>query len=84
MFVNGKKYEVEEVQPETTLLEFIRGVGLTGSKLGCGEVPNNISGVGSGTHAHSHTHTCWFFCSFLGVCAMGPCAQAPGDGGDAT
>ena len=38
LFLNGVKHELEDVQPETTLLEFIRSTGLTGSKLGCGEV----------------------------------------------
>ncbi len=38
VFLNGKKFVLEDVQPEVTLLEFIRSTGLTGSKLGCGEV----------------------------------------------
>eukprot|EP01112_Ceratiomyxa_fruticulosa_P007100 TRINITY_DN1832_c0_g1_i2.p1 TRINITY_DN1832_c0_g1~~TRINITY_DN1832_c0_g1_i2.p1 ORF type:complete len:1364 (-),score=294.56 TRINITY_DN1832_c0_g1_i2:173-4264(-) len=38
-FLNGKKVELRDVQPETTLLQYLRqtSVGLTGTKLGCGE-----------------------------------------------
>lgn len=38
-YVNGKKHEVFDVQPEITLLQYLRQstVGLTGTKLGCGE-----------------------------------------------
>ncbi len=38
VFVNGVKYVMTDVQPEVTLLEFLREKGLTGTKLGCGEV----------------------------------------------
>ncbi|CAM9797118.1 unnamed protein product, partial [Phaeothamnion confervicola] len=36
-FLNGKERVVHGVQPETTLLSYLRGAGLTGTKLGCGE-----------------------------------------------
>ena len=36
-FVNGAKHVVRDVQPQTTLLQYLRRVGLTGTKLGCGE-----------------------------------------------
>ena len=39
-FLNGVKTVVTDVQPEVTLLEFLREKGLTGTKLGCGEVGN--------------------------------------------
>src|SRR5258707_681558 len=35
--LNGKPVCVEAVSPNTTLLEFLRGSGLTGSKEGCAE-----------------------------------------------
>ena len=35
--VNGRSVRVENVPPTTTLLEFLRGRGLTGSKRGCDE-----------------------------------------------
>ena len=35
--LNGKPVRVEAVSPNTTLLEFLRGIGLTGSKEGCAE-----------------------------------------------
>jgi xanthine dehydrogenase iron-sulfur cluster and FAD-binding subunit A len=37
-FLNGRKVVLADVQPEVTLLEFLRAKGLTGTKLGCGEV----------------------------------------------
>lgn len=38
-YVNGRKHDIKGVEPETTLLQYLRGssVGLTGTKLGCGE-----------------------------------------------
>ena len=36
-FVNGTKRVARNVQPETALLQYLRNVGLTGTKLGCGE-----------------------------------------------
>ena len=35
--LNGKPVRVEAVSPNTTLLEFLRGNGLTGTKEGCAE-----------------------------------------------
>ena len=38
VYVNGTKVVVANPQPEMTLLDFLRvEVGLTGTKLGCGE-----------------------------------------------
>jgi xanthine dehydrogenase iron-sulfur cluster and FAD-binding subunit A len=37
-FLNGQKVVLTDVQPEVTLIEFLRSKGLTGTKLGCGEV----------------------------------------------
>ena len=36
-YLNGTKVTVDTVDPEVTLLEYLRGVGLTGTKLGCAE-----------------------------------------------
>lgn len=36
-YLNGSRIELDEIDPEVTLLEYIRGVGLTGTKLGCAE-----------------------------------------------
>src|SRR3954470_7241522 len=35
--LNGRLVSLEDVSPNTTLLEFLRGSGLTGSKEGCAE-----------------------------------------------
>src|SRR6185503_14415328 len=35
--LNGELIRVADVSPNTTLLEFLRGIGLTGSKEGCAE-----------------------------------------------
>ena len=44
-FVNSVKVTLEDVQPEVTLLEFLRERGLTGTKLGCGEVGREPHGT---------------------------------------
>ncbi|KAF2768208.1 xanthine dehydrogenase [Teratosphaeria nubilosa] len=36
-YLNGTKVVLDTADPETTLLEYLRGVGLTGTKLGCAE-----------------------------------------------
>ncbi|CAM9942756.1 unnamed protein product, partial [Choristocarpus tenellus] len=36
-YVNGLKHVVRGIEPETTLLQYLRKTGLTGTKLGCGE-----------------------------------------------
>ncbi|KAI9933030.1 hypothetical protein MW887_009284 [Aspergillus wentii] len=36
-YLNGTKVAVDSVGPEVTLLEYLRGIGLTGTKLGCAE-----------------------------------------------
>jgi xanthine dehydrogenase/oxidase len=36
-WVNGTKIHLDNPDPEATLLEYLRGIGLTGTKLGCAE-----------------------------------------------
>ncbi len=37
-YLNGTKIILDEsIDPEITLLEYLRGIGLTGTKLGCAE-----------------------------------------------
>ncbi|KAF7503972.1 hypothetical protein GJ744_002946 [Endocarpon pusillum] len=36
-YLNGTKIELSTIDPEITLLEYLRGIGLTGTKLGCAE-----------------------------------------------
>lgn len=36
-YLNGTKVELDFADPEVTLLEYLRGIGLTGTKLGCAE-----------------------------------------------
>ena len=37
-YLNGTKVLLDEsIDPEITLLEYLRGIGLTGTKLGCAE-----------------------------------------------
>ena len=36
-FLNGTRVTLDTPDPEVTLLEYLRGIGLTGTKLGCAE-----------------------------------------------
>ncbi|KAH0523265.1 hypothetical protein TsFJ059_008295 [Trichoderma semiorbis] len=36
-YLNGTKIVLDDIDPEITVLEYLRGIGLTGTKLGCGE-----------------------------------------------
>ncbi|KAG6005944.1 hypothetical protein E4U21_007507 [Claviceps maximensis] len=36
-YLNGTKVVLDDIDPEITVLEYLRGIGLTGTKLGCGE-----------------------------------------------
>ena len=36
-YLNGTKVTLNSIDPEITLLEYLRGIGLTGTKLGCAE-----------------------------------------------
>ncbi|KAG6011629.1 hypothetical protein E4U54_007979 [Claviceps lovelessii] len=36
-YLNGTKVVLDNIDPEITVLDYLRGIGLTGTKLGCGE-----------------------------------------------
>lgn len=36
-YLNGTRVVIDNIDPEITLLEYLRGIGLTGTKLGCSE-----------------------------------------------
>ena len=36
-YLNGSRVVLDAADPEVTLLEYLRGIGLTGTKLGCAE-----------------------------------------------
>lgn len=36
-YLNGTRITLDGIDPEITLLEYLRGIGLTGTKLGCAE-----------------------------------------------
>jgi xanthine dehydrogenase/oxidase len=36
-YLNGSRVTLDNADPEVTLLEYLRGIGLTGTKLGCAE-----------------------------------------------
>jgi len=42
-YLNGTEVVLDEsIDPEITLLEYLRGIGLTGTKLGCAEGGKNL------------------------------------------
>lgn len=48
VWINGKVHKVYDPNPQTTLLEYLRSTGLTGTKLGCGEVSLVIDSLSVG------------------------------------
>ena len=81
-YVNGKEKKVRSVDPEQTLLEFLRDGGLTGTKLGCGE-----GGCGACTvmvssfdHAAGRIRHAAINACLMPVCAVDGCAVTTVEG----
>eukprot|EP00965_Chrysotila_dentata_P111656 3692149-Pleurochrysis_carterae.AAC.1 len=76
LFVNGKPYVVTDPLPSMTLLEWLRSVGLCGTKLGCGEggcgactVMVSSFNPRAGSVRHNSVNAC-----LMPVCAADQCA----------
>jgi hypothetical protein len=41
-YVNGKRHAPKTVEPDLTLIDYLRDQGLTGTKLACGEGPSPL------------------------------------------
>ncbi|KAF2076171.1 hypothetical protein CYY_002524 [Polysphondylium violaceum] len=72
-FLNGEKVVIDRPNPELTVLQYVRSVGLTGTKLGCGEGGCGVCTImvsrytADGTISHKAVNACLYpLCALSG------------------